>query len=364
MTLRGSGGTAPLPNDFVYALTGYRPDFPFLRASGSRSRRTSRSSTTPRRWRRACRASTSRASSPPAGTSAGSSSRTAASTPRGSWVTCSRGAATPGGPRPAARAGSRTATDGAMQITGGRVVIRRLLLAGLERSRPAARRRADPFGTAPRVGGRRSTASRCSGSPRPESRDSRPLPTAGTRPAGRSPVFEDDQEARVEKVPRARRGRCRGLPHLEEDSGDGRSGLDAVTGPDLEGVVEPVPLRPPPRRPPRSRGRGARVLHMSARIDGARLRGALRALFEPPSLRVHGGAPTREFPLLRGELEAILASFRRTPCRRSPLHADVIQKSFSDIRDIGTRPRPARRLRSVTSRRSSPAPARARPGTG
>ena len=34
VTLRGSGGTASVPNDFVYALTGYRPDFPFLRASG------------------------------------------------------------------------------------------------------------------------------------------------------------------------------------------------------------------------------------------------------------------------------------------------------------------------------------------
>ena len=27
-------GTAEIPNDFVFALTGYRPDFPFLRASG------------------------------------------------------------------------------------------------------------------------------------------------------------------------------------------------------------------------------------------------------------------------------------------------------------------------------------------
>jgi thioredoxin reductase (NADPH) len=34
VTLRGSGGTAAVPNDFVYALTGYRPDFPFLRACG------------------------------------------------------------------------------------------------------------------------------------------------------------------------------------------------------------------------------------------------------------------------------------------------------------------------------------------
>ncbi|HEY3349232.1 MAG TPA: YpdA family putative bacillithiol disulfide reductase [Thermoanaerobaculia bacterium] len=34
VTLRGSGETAEIPNDFVYALTGYRPDFPFLRASG------------------------------------------------------------------------------------------------------------------------------------------------------------------------------------------------------------------------------------------------------------------------------------------------------------------------------------------
>ncbi len=34
VTLRGSGGTASLPNDFVYALTGYRPDFPFLRSCG------------------------------------------------------------------------------------------------------------------------------------------------------------------------------------------------------------------------------------------------------------------------------------------------------------------------------------------
>jgi thioredoxin reductase (NADPH) len=34
VTLRSSGGTATIPNDFVYALTGYRPDFPFLRACG------------------------------------------------------------------------------------------------------------------------------------------------------------------------------------------------------------------------------------------------------------------------------------------------------------------------------------------
>jgi thioredoxin reductase (NADPH) len=34
VTLRGSGGTASFPNDAVYALTGYRPDFPFLRAAG------------------------------------------------------------------------------------------------------------------------------------------------------------------------------------------------------------------------------------------------------------------------------------------------------------------------------------------
>jgi thioredoxin reductase (NADPH) len=34
VTLRGSGGAVELPNDFVYALTGYRPDFPFLTASG------------------------------------------------------------------------------------------------------------------------------------------------------------------------------------------------------------------------------------------------------------------------------------------------------------------------------------------
>jgi thioredoxin reductase (NADPH) len=32
--LRESGGTVSLPNDFVYALTGYRPDFPFLRSVG------------------------------------------------------------------------------------------------------------------------------------------------------------------------------------------------------------------------------------------------------------------------------------------------------------------------------------------
>jgi thioredoxin reductase (NADPH) len=34
VTLRAAGGTASIPNDFVYALTGYRPDFPFLRACG------------------------------------------------------------------------------------------------------------------------------------------------------------------------------------------------------------------------------------------------------------------------------------------------------------------------------------------
>lgn len=34
VTLRGSSGTAAIPNDFVYALTGYRPDFPFLHACG------------------------------------------------------------------------------------------------------------------------------------------------------------------------------------------------------------------------------------------------------------------------------------------------------------------------------------------
>lgn len=34
--LRASGGTASIPNDFVYALTGYRPDFPFLRSLGIR----------------------------------------------------------------------------------------------------------------------------------------------------------------------------------------------------------------------------------------------------------------------------------------------------------------------------------------
>jgi thioredoxin reductase (NADPH) len=32
--LRVSGRTASFPNDFVYALTGYRPDFPFLRSLG------------------------------------------------------------------------------------------------------------------------------------------------------------------------------------------------------------------------------------------------------------------------------------------------------------------------------------------
>jgi thioredoxin reductase (NADPH) len=36
VVLRSSGGTASFPNDFVYALTGYRPDFPFLRACGIR----------------------------------------------------------------------------------------------------------------------------------------------------------------------------------------------------------------------------------------------------------------------------------------------------------------------------------------
>jgi thioredoxin reductase (NADPH) len=34
VTLRGTGGTAAIPNDFVYALTGYQPDFAFLRAAG------------------------------------------------------------------------------------------------------------------------------------------------------------------------------------------------------------------------------------------------------------------------------------------------------------------------------------------
>jgi len=34
VTLRAAGGTVPVPNDFVYALTGYRPDFLFLRACG------------------------------------------------------------------------------------------------------------------------------------------------------------------------------------------------------------------------------------------------------------------------------------------------------------------------------------------
>lgn len=34
VTLRGATGTEELPNDFVYALTGYRPDFSFLTASG------------------------------------------------------------------------------------------------------------------------------------------------------------------------------------------------------------------------------------------------------------------------------------------------------------------------------------------
>ncbi len=32
--LEGKSGTVTLPNDFVYALTGYRPDFPFLRGLG------------------------------------------------------------------------------------------------------------------------------------------------------------------------------------------------------------------------------------------------------------------------------------------------------------------------------------------
>ncbi len=34
VTLRAAGGTASYPNDFVYALTGYRPDFPMLRRFG------------------------------------------------------------------------------------------------------------------------------------------------------------------------------------------------------------------------------------------------------------------------------------------------------------------------------------------
>jgi thioredoxin reductase (NADPH) len=34
VTLRAAGGSTSIPNDFVYALTGYRPDFPFLRACG------------------------------------------------------------------------------------------------------------------------------------------------------------------------------------------------------------------------------------------------------------------------------------------------------------------------------------------
>lgn len=34
VTLRAAGGATAHPNDFVYALTGYRPDFPFLRACG------------------------------------------------------------------------------------------------------------------------------------------------------------------------------------------------------------------------------------------------------------------------------------------------------------------------------------------
>ena len=67
-----------IPNDFVFALTGYRPDFPLLRACGITVTddlevvRASR-----RRWRRTCPASTSPASWPRAPRSGSSSSRTA-----------------------------------------------------------------------------------------------------------------------------------------------------------------------------------------------------------------------------------------------------------------------------------------------
>ena len=89
-------------------------------------------------------------------------------------------------------------------------------------------------------------------------------------------------------------------------------------------------------------GRGTRVLHMSARIDGADFEALWGLYSNPPRIYAFmAGAPTREFPLLRGELEAILASFQADALPPDPAPTlTYIQKSFSDIRDIGTRPRP------------------------
>ena len=82
MTLSTPEGTVTLPNQFVFALTGYHPDFGFIERLGVKldEATTAAPSAIPRRSRAMCPGSISRASSSPASAPTRYSSRTAAST--------------------------------------------------------------------------------------------------------------------------------------------------------------------------------------------------------------------------------------------------------------------------------------------
>ena len=156
------------------------------------------------------------------------------------------------------------------------------------------------------------------------------------------PGFEDDPDARVEKVLARPEGDA--VACLVSRRTPGGGGFDSGAAADEISKVWASRFRayqfheiaPLP-------GRGVRVLHVSARIEGGDFE-ALWALYPsgPRTYAFMAGAPAREFPLLRGELESLLASFQSDVASAEPAPTlTYIQKSFSDIREIEKkRPRP------------------------